>query len=81
MPMFFVQFITSPLSSMYMIAQKQRIDLLWQISLFSLILVSFGIGYIFSDLMLGLYLFSASYTFMYAVNGVISFRLSRGEIK
>jgi O-antigen/teichoic acid export membrane protein len=78
MPMFFMQFITSPLSSMYMIAQRQRIDLAWQFSLFSLTLISFFFGYIFYDSRLGLCLFSASYTTMYAINGLISYRLSFG---
>lgn len=78
MPMFFMQFITSPLSSMYMIAQKQRIDLAWQFSLFSLTLVSFFFAFAFSNSWLGLVLFSASYTVMYALNGFISYRLSFG---
>ncbi|MBC2382860.1 oligosaccharide flippase family protein [Pseudomonas sp. WS 5106] len=78
-PMFFVQFITSPLSSMFMIAQRQKIDLLWQISLFASVLIVFGVGYFFDSLILGLYLFSAAYTCMYAVNGFVSFKLSGGS--
>src|SRR5690606_33346643 len=32
-PVFFLRFVTSPLSAMFMIAEKQKLDLLWQIGL------------------------------------------------
>ncbi|WP_252090520.1 oligosaccharide flippase family protein [Pseudomonas sp. MWU13-3659] len=77
-PMFFFQFITSPLSSMYMLAQRQRLDLLWQSGLFLLTGLSFVMAFVFDSVEVGLYCYSASYSFMYAVNGVLSYRLAKG---
>lgn len=77
-PMFFLQFITSPLSSIFMIAEKQKIDLAWQICLFILVISAFWIGSHFSSIFASLALFSAVYSFMYAVNGLISYQLASG---
>lgn len=77
-PMFFLRFITSPLSSIFMIAQKQQLDLVWQILLFILVLSSFIFGYSNSNIQLVLVAFCASYCLMYAVNGVLSYKLATG---
>lgn len=78
-PMAFLQFVTSPLSSMYMIAEKQQIDLLWQVCLLCLVVASFlGGGAFFSE-SVSLSIFSASYCLMYGVNGLISYFLAVGR--
>lgn len=77
-PMFFLRFVTSPLSAMFMIAQKQRLDLIWQIALFVLVSLSFAFGYSQSNIKLALIAFCASYTLMYSVNGVLSYKLAMG---
>lgn len=77
-PMFFLQFVTSPLSSMYMLAQKQRLDLLWQASLFLLIVFSFSVAKVLGSIQAGLYCYSISYSVMYFINGILSYRLARG---
>lgn len=78
-PMAFLQFITSPLSSMYMIAEKQKFDLLWQICLLALVATSFFGGKVFSDERFALAIFSGSYCLMYSINGVISYFLATGR--
>lgn len=78
-PMFFLQFITSPLSSIYMIAEKQKIDLMWQICLLILVLAAFLIGGLFANIINAFALFSAAYCLMYAVNGIISYQLANGR--
>ena len=78
-PMFFLQFITSPLSSVYMIAEKQKMDLAWQICLLVLVLSAFAIGGIFSNIAIALALFSTAYCLMYAINGMISYQLANGR--
>ena len=78
-PMFFLQFITSPLSSVYMIAEKQKMDLAWQICLLVLVLSAFAIGGIFSSIEIALALFSTAYCLMYAINGMISYQLANGR--
>ena len=78
-PMFFLQFITSPLSSVYMIAEKQKMDLAWQICLLVLVLSAFAIGGIFSNIAIALALFSTAYCLMYVINGMISYQLANGR--
>jgi len=78
-PMFFLQFVTSPLSSMYMIAEKQKMDLLWQLGLFLLVACSFFAGYMFDSAKISLVAFSASYCLMYFINGIISHQLASGQ--
>jgi O-antigen/teichoic acid export membrane protein len=78
-PMFFLQFITSPLSTMYMIAQKQKFDLVWQAILFSLLSLAFLIGQYYGDIKVALSWFSGFYSLMYAVNGLISYNLACGK--
>lgn len=78
-PMFFLQFIASPLSAMYMIAQKQKLYLIWQFVLFGLIVVAFSVGAYADDIEVFLLLFSAFNSFMYAASGVVSYKLACGE--
>lgn len=80
-PMYFLQFVTSPLSSMFMIAQKQRADLIWQVFLYLGITSAIFVGFIFDNVSLFLVLYSATYTLMYGVNGVLSYKYSKGEFK
>lgn len=81
MPVFFLRFIASPLSSMFMIAEVQKIDLYWQIALFSLVIASFLIGKYFSDVYLAFYLFSFSYCLMFLINLCLSYFLASGRFK
>lgn len=79
-PMTFLQFITSPLSSMFMIAEKQRLDLLWQISLLLMVIISFVIGKYFLDAPGALKIFSLAYCIAYSINGVMTFHFSKNNI-
>lgn len=79
-PMFFMQFVTTPLSSMYMLAQKQRMDLVWQFFLFLLIILSFALARLLDSIEAGLYFYSFSYSVMYFINGILSYRLARGAV-
>lgn len=77
-PMFFLRFITSPLSAVYIFTEKQRIDLLWQVSLFFLVCLSLYLGSLQAEPVYSLIAFSLAYSFMYAINGVLSYRLASG---
>jgi len=77
-PMFFLRFITSPLSVMFVIAQKQGLDLLWQIMLFLSVSLALIVGYWKSDLKMTLGLICLTYSCMYLINVVISYKLSCG---
>lgn len=78
-PLAFLQFVTTPLSSVYVFAEKQRIDLLWQICLLILVTVSFFGGKFFTNEKIAIVMFSASYCLMYGVNGVVSYSLAAGR--
>lgn len=78
-PMFFLQFLTSPLSTMFMIAQKQKIDLVWQTVLFGLVLAAFLIGNHYDDIEVALAFVSFFYSCMYAINGIFSYNLACGR--
>ena len=80
-PMFFLKFITSPLSSMYIIAQKQRLELIGQIFLFSSVLVSFAAGYYFASPVVALIVYASVYSFVYIVDGLISYYLALGNLR
>lgn len=78
-PMAFFQFITSPLSSMFMIAEKQRLDLLWQVFLLFLVIVSFLLGKFFSNAADALKIFSFAYCLAYGVNGVMTYHFAKNS--
>lgn len=78
-PMAFLQFITSPLSSMFLIAEKQRLDLMWQIFLFLLVLISLLVGKFLLSSNLALILFSSSYCTAYIFNGIMTFYFSKNK--
>jgi O-antigen/teichoic acid export membrane protein len=75
-PVFFLRFVTSPLSAMFMIAEKQKLDLMWQIGLFFLTTMSLVLGYYSNSVYLAMSLFSASYSLMFLINVVLSFSLT-----
>jgi O-antigen/teichoic acid export membrane protein len=77
-PMFFFRFIASPLSVMFMIAEKQRLDLIWQIFLFLITSLAFLIGFLFKNEVVALVLFSASYTLMFIVNLYMTYSFAKG---
>ncbi|MEG0107648.1 MAG: oligosaccharide flippase family protein [Lachnospiraceae bacterium] len=78
-PMFFMQFITNPLSAMFLIAEKQRVDLVWQIALFFAVFLSLYVGHLYFDINGTLISFSFSYSVMYFICGILSYRMSCGE--
>lgn len=78
-PMAFLQFVTSPLSSMFMIAEKQLLDLMWQLFLFFLVIASFLIGSALGNGEDALKLFCAAYCVAYATNGFMTYRLSKND--
>lgn len=78
-PMLFFQFVTSPLSSLFFIAGKQRLDLLWQSGLFAIVCTSLALGGLRQDIELALHAFSYGYSVMYAINGLMTYRFAKGH--
>lgn len=78
-PMAFCQFITSPLSAMFVIANKQQLDLIWQIFLFSLVVGSFVLASFFSAAADALMVYSISYCIAYIINGLMTYQFAKNE--
>ena len=78
-PMFFLKFITSPISQVAVIAQRQKIDLWWQLALFSLVIITFIIGNIVKNSTHTIIMFSGIYSLMYLISGYINFKISGGR--
>lgn len=77
-PMFFLKFITSPLSYTFFIVQKQNINLVGQIVLFFLTLIAIYIGVKMNNEYLIVKLFSISYSIMYILYLITSYQYSKG---
>lgn len=78
-PMFFLQFIFSPLSIMFIVAQKQRADLYIQIILLIFVALAFGLGYyFFNSTKITIALFSFVYCLKYLIEGYLSYKYSKG---
>ncbi|MCP5343527.1 MAG: oligosaccharide flippase family protein [Pseudomonadales bacterium] len=77
-PMFFFQFLSSPLSYVLYIANKQLQDLIWQIVV---ILVTLYIFLTTKDVKAALTAYSASYSFLYSIYLYMSYQSSKGKLR
>jgi O-antigen/teichoic acid export membrane protein len=81
-PMFFLQFVTSPLGNMFIVAEKQEKDLLWQLFLFTSVVCSLFVGiFIFEDEYIAVSLFSLSYSISYLLNFYMTYNFAKGDLK
>ncbi len=74
--LFFLRFVASPLSFVFYIAEKQRHELVWQLCLLLVTGVSLIVGGSMADPKLSLGLYTASYSVMYLVYLMMSYRFS-----
>lgn len=78
MPMFFLQFVVSPLSSMFVIAGKQKYDLLLQFCLFCSIFFTFLVGKFWDlEIIQVIQNFCVVYCIKYCLELYLSFRFSK----
>ena len=75
LPMFAMRFVASPLSYMFYVAEKQHVDLAWQVSLLAMTVATLLLPEGYTGALVG---YSAGYAFLYAVYLVLSYRFSRG---
>lgn len=79
--LYFVRFIHSPLSVMYMIAQKQKIELYWQIYLFVSLAGAISLGYFLSkDVLITLSCFTVAYLIAYIINIILTYSFAKGKL-
>lgn len=74
-PMFYMRFVVSPLSYTIYIAQRQQMDLIWQVALLA---VTFGSFMLAQDIITALWLYSVGYAIMYIIYFAISYRCAQG---
>ena len=78
-PMFALRFVASPLSYMFLIADRQRLNLVLQALLLVATGVSLSTGLLLGSVRFGLAAFSASYSAIYIIYLVVSWRLAQGN--
>jgi O-antigen/teichoic acid export membrane protein len=79
LPMYVCRFISTPVSALFLIANKQGFDLLWQLGLFALVSASFFVGSYSGNFYTPMILFSTSCALMYCVNIIFSYRIACGN--
>jgi O-antigen/teichoic acid export membrane protein len=77
MPMLFFQFITSPLSTLTVILEKNKFEVIWQVTLFILTTSGLVIGYkVFNSIKVSIILYSIAYSIMYIIDGLMTYRFA-----
>jgi O-antigen/teichoic acid export membrane protein len=74
MPMFALRFVASPLSYMFYVAEKQHVDLMWQLGLLAMTFATLTLP---SQYSIALLWYSGGYSAMYVVYLALSYRFSR----
>ncbi|WP_225613365.1 oligosaccharide flippase family protein [Pseudomonas sp. Pdm06] len=74
-PMFYMRFVVSPLSYTIYIAQRQGLDLIWQLGLLVITAACFLLA---GEVMEALWWYSASYAIMYVIYFAMSYRCAKG---
>lgn len=77
--MYLLSFISMPTSWVFVIAEKQKLDLLWQVLFLLFTLISLGIGFLFSDIILALWLFCIGRSFTFIIQMVMTYNLAKGS--
>lgn len=75
--MFFMRFIASPLSYVLVIAEKQKISFVWQLSLLISSTASLALGWVNHDAVLGIATFSVLYTVLYTIMIFLTYTYSK----
>lgn len=78
-PMFFLKFISSPLSYMFYIAEKQKQNMIWQFLLFLLTMLSFIIGVSANSKEILFICISIVYSLFYGLYIYLSYKFSLGN--
>lgn len=77
-PLFYMRFVVSPLSYTIYIAQRQNLDLLWQLVLLAMTVACFMLP---ATVESALTFYAAGYAFMYFIYFWMSFHCAKGEAK
>jgi O-antigen/teichoic acid export membrane protein len=76
----YLQFITSPLSNLFFVAEKQKWDLIFQVCIFVFPLLAMVIAHnIWGSISNTILFHSLTYSLLYAINLLVSFQISKGK--
>lgn len=78
LPLFALRFVASPLSYMVYIAEKQHIDLVWQMALLAITIATLNIP---DNHAIALQAYSAGYSLLYIIYLSLSYRFSLGNCR
>ncbi len=76
-PLYFLNFIASPLSYVFFVAGKQKIDLVWQVALFCMTLCAFGGP---ATLQQSVTWYATGYSLLYVVYLFMSWQYSQNRV-
>jgi O-antigen/teichoic acid export membrane protein len=78
LPLFALRFVASPLSYMFYIADKQHIDLMWQVALLVMTISALRLTHTYED---ALQSYSIGYSLLYVFYLAMSYRFSLGKAR
>lgn len=76
--MFFLKFITSPLTYMFYIAERQNWNFIGQILFIISTIVSFFVGYYYKDIIIALIIYTVTNSILYIIYLFISYLFAKG---
>ena len=79
LPFFFLRFVVSPLSFVFVVAERQRVDLAWQVGLFVVTILGLVVGGVLADPALAIGIFSAVYAAMYVLYLWLAYGVAGGR--
>ena len=80
-PMFFFQMLDSPLSSVALVAGREKYSFLWQLSKLLLTLLSFIVGLlVLQSVNLAITLFSVSLSILYLIDLFFTYHFAKGDV-
>lgn len=79
--MYFFSFISMPTSWLFVIAEKQRLDLIWQSIFFTLTMIALALGYIYNDVNTMLFTFCIARSIAYCIQIFFTYNLAKGHKK
>lgn len=81
-PAFYVMFVVTPFTFMFMIAERQEFELYWQIGFIILTSGGFLAGYhLFGSPQAALIGYTAGHAIMHIINGIFSYKLACGKYR
>jgi O-antigen/teichoic acid export membrane protein len=76
--MYMFSFVSMPTSWVFVVAEKQKLDLLWQVMFLLFTVISLGIGYLLNNIHLALWSFCVGRSLIYLIQIAMTYHFSKG---